>query len=186
MATTATQESLLRLDLSPDNMPSFIGMLSRLMHHTLVSSYQSKLLLMSHASHISRHQGDFVSCLASASTLSAGRQADRRMLAARSDLQLLASKIILNAMNKEDIKPACVFSCHICSLFCLQHLREEKKRKITPLGVITGASRPRGSPSLAFDPTCRPAFWSSSLPATDSLVSWYWPYIASSSVPACL
>ena len=114
-----------KLDLSLDNMPSFIGMLSRLMHHTLVSSYQSKLLLVSHASHISRHRGDFVSCLASASTLSAGRQTDRRMLAARSDLQLLASKIILNAMNKEDIKPACVFSCHICSLFCLQHLRKE-------------------------------------------------------------
>ena len=166
--------------------PIKLGMLSRLMHHTLVSSYQSKLLSVSHASHISRHRGDFVSCLASASTLSAGRQTDRRMLAARSDLQLLASKIMLNAMNKEDIKPACVFFCHICSLFCLQHLRKEMKRKITPLGFITGASTPRASPRSAFDPTCRPAFWSSSLPATDSLVSWYSPQVAISIVPACL
>ena len=36
--------------------------------------------------------------------------------------------------------------CQLQTANCDVHQREVKKKKISPLGVITGASRPRGSP----------------------------------------
>ena len=59
---------------------------------------------------------------------------DIAFLAARCSVQILVTSGKGFTLSKSSLKSG--------------NHQERKKRKITPLGVITGASRPRGSPRL--------------------------------------